>query len=210
MRTPTTRSVRSTATILIAGGILAGTFLSPAGAHIDRPGHLYNAHLKSRIARDFFTKQAANSKFVKARSGSHVFTSAASNATAHITSVQAGSALDLGGFQVTVPAGQEYFVIAEYTAESACYGAGAGYCIVDVRVDGGSITDHPNSGGDFAFDSTGAGTENDSSWESHTIRRVSDPLPPGVHTVTFHAWTTNDTTFFRLDDSLSTVAVHKA
>ncbi|GAA1794308.1 hypothetical protein GCM10009682_15120 [Luedemannella flava] len=81
---------------------------------------------------------------------------------------------------VTVDATAGGFVVATFSAESACYGA-AGTCQVRILVDG--VEANPVAPNDFAFDSTDGGTETSSSWESHSVQRVWNTAMDGPCTV---------------------------
>lgn len=114
--------------------------------------------------------------------------------------------------KVTVPAGTEANLHAQFTAESQCQG-GTGYCrvrIVAQKVGGGPVIElGPVSGADFAFDNTNNDTEIDGSWESHGVGRSTlDALPPGEYNVGVQFSTSEGgTTQFRLDDANLQVAV---
>ena len=98
---------------------------------------------------------------------------------------------------VTVPAGETARIYAVFSAESACYGAGASeFCGVRILVDGNEL--NPAVGNDFAFDSTDNGDDTAQSWESHSIARSSETLAAGNHTVQVQMRTTGVT--LRLDD----------
>lgn len=104
--------------------------------------------------------------------------------------------------KVTVPRGDEALILARFSAESACYDTTGNYCSVRIRVDGQQAK--PATGLDFAFDSTDAGTETSSSWESHSMDR-SLVVGGGRHTVRAQYATTSSTTGFRVDDWSLTV-----
>ena len=76
-------------------------------------------------------------------------------------------------------AGAGSFIVATFSAESACYN-GVGYCSVRILVDG--VEAEPVVGTDFAFDSTDANRETASSWESHSMQRTR-----AVTATTFHS-----------------------
>jgi hypothetical protein len=85
--------------------------------------------------------------------------------------------------QVTVPAGQTALLVARFSAESACYGDDAGqpdWCIATITVNGNPM--FPNTGTDFAFDSTDSGNATSASWESHAMERWMK-VGPGTYTV---------------------------
>lgn len=98
-------------------------------------------------------------------------------------------------FDMAVPNNQTKTFIAEFTAESWCDGADAGYCSVRILMDGNEMT--PAVGSDFAFDSDGVGNDK---WESHTVTRYVSGVGPGLHTFSVEALSTQTATDFRLDD----------
>jgi len=94
----------------------------------------------------------------------------------------------LPGMQVriTVPTGHTAILIARFSAESACYGgdtAQPDWCIATIKV--GNVEMRPQTGGDFAFDSTDNGSESAASWESHAMERW---LQVGAGTYTVHVY----------------------
>jgi hypothetical protein len=98
---------------------------------------------------------------------------------------------------ITVPSGTRRMIDARFTAESQCSGGG-GWCsvrIVIVRPTGGLLELNPQSGTDFAFDSTGA-----DNWESHAIERTSSYLPAGSYRVKVQAGVVAGASSLRLDD----------
>jgi hypothetical protein len=110
---------------------------------------------------------------------------------------------------VSVPAGSSRLIMARFSAESACNGgAGAQYCsvrIVAVNVANGAITElSPQSGMDFAFDSTDLASETFASWESHSMDR-SERLREGNYRIKVQRAVTNAAVTFRLDDYSLTV-----
>lgn len=197
------KTVRSTAIIMMAAGVLAGTLLTSAGAHQGSPAHEYNAHLYKKIKQDFFTKPAAKRIFNKVRHGSHMRNFVAWEAGGWITSAVSADPLQMDPLTInfTVPAGETWYGITTFSAESACWGTSA-YCVVDVLVNGDEDLDLPNAGANFAFDSSDSNNEGSGSWEGHVMERLITPLPPGAHEVTFIAWVTNGAASFRLDDVL--------
>ncbi len=98
---------------------------------------------------------------------------------------------------LTVPEGQTVRLRTRFTAESSCFGADA-YCNLRVLVDG--VESAPIGGTGFAFDSSDNNTETSSSWEGHSMERVSAPLGAGDHTVTVQRRVTSAALDFRLDD----------
>jgi hypothetical protein len=85
--------------------------------------------------------------------------------------------------KITVPAGNTALLIARFSAESACSGDDAGqpdWCIATIKV--GPAEMSPQTGTDFAFDSTDSGAESSASWESHAMERVRR-VPAGTYTV---------------------------
>ena len=110
---------------------------------------------------------------------------------------------------VSVPAGSTRLIMARFSAESSCSGgAGAQYCsvrIVAVNVDNGAVTElSPQSGLDFAFDSTDLASETFASWEGHSMDR-SERLDAGNYRIVVQRAVTNAAVTFRLDDYSLTV-----
>lgn len=103
---------------------------------------------------------------------------------------------------VGVFAGPGQFIDARFTAESACYGAAAGWCSVRILIDG--VEAEPVVGTDFAFDDAGPAT----AFESHSVERVHTVTTSGTHTVTVQAASVGGTLTDRLDDwTLTAMAV---
>jgi hypothetical protein len=110
---------------------------------------------------------------------------------------------------VSVPAGSTRLIMARFSAESSCSGgAGAQHCsvrIVAVNVANGAVTElSPQSGIDFAFDSTDLASETFASWEGHSMDR-SDRLDAGDYRLKVQRAVTNAAVTFRLDDHSLTV-----
>jgi hypothetical protein len=122
-----------------------------------------------------------------------------SQTSASSSSTNSQTFTDLSGSSqtITVPTGETARLYVTFSAESACSG-GTGFCGVRVTVDGNEIS--PVAGNDFAFDSTDNGTETSSSWESHSMTRVTDTLAAGNHTIVVQMRTTQAATTLRLDD----------
>ncbi|MBV9487251.1 MAG: hypothetical protein JO246_14485 [Frankiaceae bacterium] len=92
--------------------------------------------------------------------------------------------------QITVPSGFTALLIARFSAESACYGGDAGqpeWCTATIKANGVEMS--PQTGSDFAFDSTDNGAESNASWESHAMERVRR-VPAGTYTVRVFGLTT--------------------
>ena len=103
--------------------------------------------------------------------------------------------------EVTIPEGYEGVIANIFSAETRCTG-GAGWCGIQILVDGDDIT--PNQ---TAMDSSDNGTEGLGSYESHAVQAVSDVLNPGTYTITVRAYAGADVTFY-LDDMTLTSQVH--
>lgn len=111
---------------------------------------------------------------------------------------------DLGlSASVTIPEGHTGVIEAVFSAESACYG-GTPYCIVGLARDGVVFG---NDAG-FAFDSTDSDTEDSSSWEGHSMTRVTEDLPAGTYVITAESSISSPGSTFRLDDMVLTAQVH--
>jgi hypothetical protein len=78
-----------------------------------------------------------------------------------------------GAADITIPPGQQGYLIATFTAQSNCSG-GTGLCSVRILCNGVELL--PATGGLFAFDSP------DDRWESHSVTRRSAKLSSGTKT----------------------------
>ena len=101
----------------------------------------------------------------------------------------------------TVPPSTTDLFIARFSAESACWGV-AGWGVVRILING--VEMDPAAGTDFAFDSTNAGAENPTSYESHSMERskviTNTSTAPLTVTVQVQYRITNSGIFLRLDD----------
>ena len=125
----------------------------------------------------------------------------ATGGTANTTTTTTFADLPGATATITVPAGRTATLVANFTAESACYGAD-NYCYVRILVDGVELA--PVVEDDFAFDSSDSNTETSGSWESHAVQRVATGLTAGAHTITVQRAVTGGS--LRLDDW--SLAVH--
>jgi hypothetical protein len=110
----------------------------------------------------------------------------------------------VAGVEVTlgVPDGTMANLYAQFSAESTCHGA-SGYCSVRLMVqEAGEAPVEMTPTGDFAFDSTGSGTEDPFSWESHSMLREHGLVGGGVYTVWPEMRTVGPSPTFRLDESM--------
>ena len=105
--------------------------------------------------------------------------------------------------EVTIPEGYKGVINVELTGESACHDA-VGYCRVHLYVDGEEIT--PGTG--QAFDSSDAGTEGGTSYETHAISATSDELEAGTYSILVGYSVNVGSLDFRLDDVHLTAQVH--
>ena len=80
----------------------------------------------------------------------------------------------------SVFAGAGSFIVATFSAESACYN-GSGWCSVRILIDG--VEAEPVVGTDFAFDSTDGNRETAASWESHSMQRTRTVTTTATHSV---------------------------
>jgi hypothetical protein len=111
---------------------------------------------------------------------------------------------DLAATTFEVPSGSTATLVANFSAETACYGADA-YCGVRIVVDGSELT--PSAGTDFAFDSTANDTETNKSLASHGIVRYATGITAGNHTIDVQYRVSDGAATFRVDDwALSLVA----
>jgi hypothetical protein len=82
---------------------------------------------------------------------------------------------------ISIYAQSSSFIVARWTAESACYG-GSGYCSARIVIDG--VEAEPVAGTDFAFNSTDTNVEGTGSWESLSMERTRTVTFTGSHAVT--------------------------
>ncbi len=105
---------------------------------------------------------------------------------------------------VPVPPSSRALIKAQFDAESACYGDGSAGHWCSIRILIGGIEGSPQSGLDFAFDSTNAGRETATSWESHSMTRARCFVDTSGSTVNVpvvvQAAVPGSGVFFRLDD----------
>jgi hypothetical protein len=112
---------------------------------------------------------------------------------------------DLISTTIDVPTGNTATIVAEFSAETACYG-GTGYCAARIRIDGNEM--NPNVGDDFHLDSTDNNTETSSSLEGHAMTRYSTNIGAGSHTVVVQYATVGSATF-RVDDYALSIVAYK-
>lgn len=113
------------------------------------------------------------------------------------TNVAAFSDLPGAVISVTVPAGTSRLISARFTAESQCTGVAGRWCSVRVvasPASGAIIELNPQSGIDYAFDSTAT-----DQWEGNALER-SIRLGPGTYRVRVQRAVSVAGTVFRLDD----------
>ncbi len=127
-------------------------------------------------------------------------TDAFSTTSTSYVNVPGGSAF------IGVGSGDSALILARFSAESVCFGAG-GWCSVRILLFGpaGAVEMNPASGSDFAFDSTDAGRSTSAEWESHSMDRSSNVVGAGSYTVVVQAATVGSPITFRLDDYSLTV-----
>jgi len=133
------------------------------------------------------------------RDDTGVANSATSFLTASTTSVDVTNAIAV----VRVPEGTAASLVGNFSAESACYGAG-GYCRAAMffnRVEDAdpAVEMQPVAFGDFAFDSSDSNSEGSSSWEGHAFQRTWGYLTAGTYEVTVRVSVEAGMTL-RLDD----------
>jgi hypothetical protein len=184
---------------LITGLALAGFLLGTLGAGAALAGNLGQAPSRPQAPVVF--------------SGGPVFAEkiAASSFNSVVSCTAYCSLPDMLLTTAPVPAGSRAVLTARFTAESECYGGGVSpnWCGVRILVDGVAAT--PYTGTDFAFDSTSAGKNADSSaaaWQSHSMDRAI-VVGPGPHTVKVQGFVTDfghtGTQFFWTGERVLTV-----
>ena len=122
--------------------------------------------------------------------------------SAAATDVTATTFADVPGASVTVevPPGTTGRILAELTGETTCAGSGAGFCEVQILVDGAEMSPVQAQGVTYAMDSNDNGTETTSSPEGHAIVRHTGVVPAGTYTITVQAQRSSPTTSFALAD----------
>ena len=59
------RGWRHDVALILVGAVIAGAFVTPAGAHVTSEiGHLWKKHIKPLAAKSFYTKKKANKRFL--------------------------------------------------------------------------------------------------------------------------------------------------
>lgn len=102
----------------------------------------------------------------------------------------------LPGSELPIVLARPSSVLATFAGESQCVGA-SGFCMVQILLDGTPML--PNVGSDFAYDSTGGGTEPDATWEAHSFQRYAFEVPAGEHVLSVQ-YRMSTTAEFRIDD----------
>lgn len=123
-----------------------------------------------------------------------------SNTAGAQTSSTAWSVIPNTLVEVQVPPGAAAYVVARFSAESACYGD-FNWCSVRLMLDDGTGFKPmaPASQEDFAFDSSDGDTESAVSWEAHSMERWST-VSGGCTCRVRAEFRVNDGMFFDLDD----------
>ena len=116
------------------------------------------------------------------------------------TSASSSSWADLPGASttVTVPSGHKAMLLARFSGESACDGAGIETCSIRVLI--GGVEAAPAAGIADAFDSNDSGQETSNSWQADSIERWRSPLGPGSYAVKVQYRTNDADGTFYLDD----------
>lgn len=142
--------------------------------------------------------------------------------TARATDVEAFATLPTAAISISLAAGQTRLLKARFSGESACFDTPgdteAAWCalrIVVINTGSGAVTEmNAAVGADFAFDSTGGGTERDASWESHSIDRTLR-IPAASQNTTYRVvaeWAIVNnlagSTTFRIDDWNFNLDIH--
>ena len=183
--------------LVLAGVLMGSIMLTPVGAHITTFKHLKTKH--------FFTKKAANARFIDTAEAGE--TKVVVDTTATLETTSSTSFVDVPGAvtSLTVPAGHTAMILARFSAESACYGADQQNCGVRILIGGTEAS--PAVVGDFAFDTNRAGDNPGTmlTGEAHSMERYRPDLTPGTYEVKvqFLSVSPNNTT--QLDDWILTV-----
>jgi hypothetical protein len=119
---------------------------------------------------------------------------------ANSSSATSSSWVDLPGASttVTVPSGHKAMLLARFSGESACDGAGTETCSIRVLI--GGVEAAPAAGIADAFDSNDSGQETSNSWQADSIERWRSSLGPGSYTVKVQYRTNDADGTFYLDD----------
>jgi hypothetical protein len=107
---------------------------------------------------------------------------------------------------IDVPSGSTATLVANFSAESLCYGA-VGTCSVKISVDGNEM--NPNAGNDFAFDSTENNTKTSNAYDGNAIVRYLPNIAAGSHSIAVEYRVSNSSIHFRVDDWALSVVAYK-
>ena len=103
---------------------------------------------------------------------------------------------------ITIPAGQTGYLLATFSAESACSGTYGAWCTVKISRGAfpNTIEFNPVQSTNYAFDAVDDAGGGDL-WEGNSMQRISDVLGAGTYTINVEWAVVGDATF-RLDDWL--------
>lgn len=113
---------------------------------------------------------------IRFTSGAHYYKQAITSTKPRVTSTEKFETVPGARSRIVVPAGTDVLVNLAFTAESRCNEPGSmapDWCEVQILVDGVEASPQASSfpPDTYAFDSTDAGSETISSWESHAMDR---------------------------------------
>jgi hypothetical protein len=180
----------SVAALVLAGVLMGSVMLTPVGAHITTFNHLKAKH--------FYTKKAADARFVDTAEGDARYTNVAKAPIAKVAtgghfSVPSTTYTNVTGATATVdvPAGSNGLIIARFTASSICGPSGG--CRVRILI--GGVEGSPTEVSPY---DTG-GSDSSTEYEGHAVDR-SATVGPGTYTVQVQAARGTGITFFDLDN----------
>lgn len=180
----------SVAALVLAGVLMGSVMLTPVGAHITTFNHLKAKH--------FYTKKAADARFVDTAEGDARYTNVAKVPIAKVAtgghfSVPSATYTNVTGATATVdvPAGTNGLIIARFTASSICGPSGG--CRVRILI--GGVEGSPTEVSPWDSGVTDGSVD----YEANAQDR-SKTVGAGTHTVQVQAARGSGTTFYDLDN----------
>lgn len=177
-------------TLVAAGALVGSVMLTPVGAHITNFNHLKTKH--------FYTKKAADARFVDTAEGDARYLSTARVPIAKVAtgghfSVPSTTYTNVTGATATVdvPAGASGLIVARFTASSICGPSGG--CNVRILIGGVEASPALVSPWDSGV------TDSSVDYEASALDR-SRTVGAGSHTIQVQAARGSGTTFYDLDN----------
>ncbi|MAR91656.1 MAG: hypothetical protein CML06_12350 [Pseudomonadales bacterium] len=162
--------------IIIAAALSSPLALAASSAEIrqltPQPGLEYKYSLDEWLTDTPLEETDA----IRFTSGAHFYKQAITSTKPRVTSTEKFITVPGARSKVVIPPGKNVLVNLAFTAESRCNEPGSSapdWCEVRILVDGVEASPQASSFGPdtYAFDSTDAGSESVSSWESHAMDR---------------------------------------